>query len=1177
MNVRKFTMQRLAEQSGNKKFGINAMSLADIENMFVAKLTEKCNLTERDISRVFKRFDKDNSGFLSADELASAIHLYLNGVEYSRVIELVQHYDVDGDGSISLEEFTSFLISRTHEDKGSWQTVETLIERSPTRLKKRQESSIDESNFEVAQEDEKGRENDASAVNVPQALQSTSHRASVFLQNTKALLLKRAQEARQEGLIPAEERLSKHLAPLAESVARSILSKAFQPYMKAGCMRVDEAAFARILSKFTYPGSPPPRKDVIKFVFDICRENQALADPDLLVDMIFDKGGFRLNQWGFAQEVVAATDTGRPAVGRGPFIRREGDLPAKVSDVPYRLNTPQSRTALAAPSDFNPQLIERSFTRPRYSIDRDFVYGINLNMYSGEPVVYLQESKHEVLYAAAALMVIHDMANNTQAYFEGHSDDITCFSVSNDGTLVASGQMGKNPFVMIWETALEREVYTPGPHANLENTPVGLVARIGRGWFARGVCATCFSADNKFLCAISCDDKHDMGVWSVFNGELLANIPTAPGIPPQVRCLKWSPSSFQDTGFINKDHAESDCDLIVTGGEHNFLRFWSFKRPNKLGVGASISGRGHRTPKSVGVGPPDTHKCAIFLPRQNDEDPVAAQYDVLTAGDNGYVYLWQEGGCVRCSQALGDGNSINSMCLEDDLLVVGGSGGVVACLDPVSLEVLNTTSVVGSTPKPGCGPPTTSQRIKHCAPTNGNIGSVGGVGGADISLRAQNTVFRRPSSGTRNLAKRPQPKNPVRDKNKWKGPALLDDEKPLPPFVKSTADVLGMTIVCSGSDSDGNVEKYIVCATGFGKLMRLPLPSRNNRREMATSAEPITVHYYHCAPLYALSAAPSNMIMAPGKTLFATGGDDAWLCLWNSDSKRLIVRTKARASVRCIAIDKTGCVFAVGLAGGAFTLYFCDVSNSAAKSLKSQGKSAAAFQRATEFVFDTSLTECAHRRDCKEDISDIKFSPNGRMLAVASHDGVIDIYGVRYTPGNLQTRHSDLVLKYLKRLRGHSSFVLHIDWSEDNRLMQSTCGANEILYWDIEHGRQLLSSNDCVEGDTDWETESCHLGFGVMGIWGEGNQKGSDINTVDVSRGLSTSSFHGPLVATGDDKGRLQIFNYPCVVKNAPHVTRVGHSSHIMTTKWLEKSGRGVLGSVGGNDNTAIVWKVTPQ
>ena len=97
-------------------------------------------------------------------------------------------------------------------------------------------------------------------------------------------------------------------------------------------------------------------------------------------------------------------------------MRREGDVPAKVSDVPYRVSTPHSHTALAAPSDFDPLLIERSFTPPAVQVSRDFVYGKSMNLYSGEPVVYLPHSPQEVVYAAASLVVIHDLKNNTQVY-----------------------------------------------------------------------------------------------------------------------------------------------------------------------------------------------------------------------------------------------------------------------------------------------------------------------------------------------------------------------------------------------------------------------------------------------------------------------------------------------------------------------------------------------------------------------------------------------------------------------------------------------------------------------------------------------------------------------------------------------------------------------------------------
>ena len=121
--------------------------------------------------------------------------------------------------------------------------------------------------------------------------------------------------------------------------------------------------------------------------------------------------------------------------------------------------------------------------------------------------------------------------------------------------------------------------------------PTGLVARIGKGFFSRGVCAAAFSHDNAYVVAVGCDDKHDMGIWSLFSGELQASFPTAPGIPPQIRALSFSPMGHQDTGFVDRSHEDADCDMICTAGEHNFLRFWSFKRPNKQGVGAALVGR----------------------------------------------------------------------------------------------------------------------------------------------------------------------------------------------------------------------------------------------------------------------------------------------------------------------------------------------------------------------------------------------------------------------------------------------------------------------------------------------------------------------------------------------------------------------------------------------------------
>ena len=46
-----------------------------------------------------------------------------------------------------------------------------------------------------------------------------------------------------------------------------------------------------------------------------------------------------------------------------------------------------------------------------------------------------------ILYASAGLGVVHNLSENKQLFFEAHDDDITCVTVSMDGTYAATGQV----------------------------------------------------------------------------------------------------------------------------------------------------------------------------------------------------------------------------------------------------------------------------------------------------------------------------------------------------------------------------------------------------------------------------------------------------------------------------------------------------------------------------------------------------------------------------------------------------------------------------------------------------------------------------------------------------------------------------------------------------------------
>ena len=137
-------------------------------------------------------------------------------------------------------------------------------------------------------------------------------------------------------------------------------------------------------------------------------------------------------------------------------------------------------------------------------------------------------------------------------------------------------------------------------------------------------------------------------------------------------------------------------------------------------------------------------------------------------------------------------------------------------------------------------------------------------------------------------------------------------------------------------------------------------------------------------------------------------------------------------------------------------------------------------------------------------------------------------------------------------------------------MLRSTCGAYELLFWDVDAGRIYTQPT----ADCKWRTETVTLGFSVMGIWPPYSD-GTDINAVDCSKDLG-------LVVTGDDFGTVKMFNYPCVVKEAAHKVGRGHSSHVANVRFLSTSvgpdsARGAVVSTGGRDASVLLWSIVPS
>jgi WD40 repeat protein len=274
---------------------------------------------------------------------------------------------------------------------------------------------------------------------------------------------------------------------------------------------------------------------------------------------------------------------------------------------------------------------------------------------------------------------------------------------------------------------------------------------------------------------------------------------------------------------------------------------------------------------------------------------------------------------------------------------------------------------------------------------------------------------------------------------------------------------------------------------------------------------------------------------------YATAGEDGFLILWDAKTMgrghREISRIRLDAPGRSVSFSPDGRLLAVGMKRGAAAVYAVEDEGGRLRKLR-------AFRR------------------CREDLDDLKFSPDGSALAIASHDNFIDIYDI-----TLERRGEDgggIAMRHRARCRGHSSYVTHIDWSMDGALLQSNCGAYEVLYWDAKTGKQLRSTRDNIESNALWDEWTCVLGFPVMGIWDRCSD-GTDVNALHRSS-------DGRFVVTADDKGSVNLFNCPCIAAEAPRRQYQGHSSHVSNIRFT--AGDSWVLSCGGGDRAIFCWRV---
>ena len=245
-----------------------------------------------------------------------------------------------------------------------------------------------------------------------------------------------------------------------------------------------------------------------------------------------------------------------------------------------RLDYPECKSTVFRPSNFDE--IKYNQTEPSTDLELEFIYGyagfsptVVGDLHGDQNIFYLRNG--EMIYPASAVIVMYDPTDHTQRFFDKHDDDVSGMCIHPDGEIVATGQVGHAPELIIWRALPNEDDDTDSDLFDTRGKFKG--EQLGELMFhTRSIRAMDFSPDGNLLMSVGGDDHHTIAIWDWRDGEILA---TAKGHASPVISCGFNP--FQSRP-IPKDENEAMKDptgilsdmhytLISCGKKH--IKFWT--------------------------------------------------------------------------------------------------------------------------------------------------------------------------------------------------------------------------------------------------------------------------------------------------------------------------------------------------------------------------------------------------------------------------------------------------------------------------------------------------------------------------------------------------------------------------------------------------------------------------
>jgi microtubule-associated protein-like 6 len=268
------------------------------------------------------------------------------------------------------------------------------------------------------------------------------------------------------------------------------------------------------------------------------------------------------------------------------------------------------------------------------------------------------------------------------------------------------------------------------------------------------------------------------------------------------------------------------------------------------------------------------------------------------------------------------------------------------------------------------------------------------------------------------------------------------------------------------------------------------------------------------------------------KDVFCTVGDDKTVRIWSISLNRMLRKLKTDTVMRSVAWSNDGKFLLIGCGG-----------SSGGK----RGKKDGAF-----LVIEVSSLDVKFEgRDSRHWIRDVKYSPDGTSFAVASMDQKIYLYETK-----------NFVLR--GKAEKHNASILFFDFSTDSQMIQSDSADHEHLNHNSNDGAHFGLPSQLK--NVDWFTYTCLYGWPCQGIWPTKKE-------VDAPLPVSCHrSGDRRMLAVGQSKGGVALYNYPAVSKTSQKRTEQGHAGEVANCRFSIDDE--TLVTVGKHDRGILVWKV---